>query len=104
MKAHAKQSARDMIGMLTGSEKIPWMAEQSSAELLEDSLPTRAGNGFSSETVGAVAPEGRQACDTLIDGHVEQPHFPKRYSLRPRRGAQPASVATYSAGIRWPRR
>jgi hypothetical protein len=104
MKAHAKQSARDMIGMLTGSEKIPWMAEQSSAELLEDALPTRAGNGPSPEAVGAVAPECCQACNTLIDGHVEQPLFPKRYSLRPSRGAQPLSVATYSDGIRWPRR
>ena len=41
---------------------------------------------------------------SLIDGHVEQPLFPKRYSLRPSRGSQPVSVATYSDGIRWPRR
>jgi hypothetical protein len=104
MKAHAKQSARDMIGMLPGSEKIPWMAEQSSEELLEDAVPTRAGNGLSPEAVGAVASEGHQACNTLIDGHVEQPLFPKRYSLRRSSGAQPVSVATYSVGIRWPRR
>jgi hypothetical protein len=76
MKAHAKQSARDMIGMLTGSEKIPWMAEQSSAELLEDALQTRAGKGLSHETVGASSTEGVEVL--------------------------PAN--SYPAGIRWPRR
>jgi hypothetical protein len=104
MKADAKQSALDIIAMMNGDKAIPWMIEQSSGTLLEDAVPTQAGELVCPGEVGEVTRESHHICTPLVDGCGKQPLFPRRHSLRSNGGTQTSTVTSHSTGIRWPRR
>jgi hypothetical protein len=53
------------------------MIKESSEKRPENWISTHSGDGLSPEAVGEVAPEGRQACEALVDGRGEQPLFPQ---------------------------
>jgi hypothetical protein len=104
MRADAKAEALDIIEMMNGDKPIPWMIEQSSEILLEDAVPTRAGDLVSAGEVGEATRESPQICNCLADDCGRQPLFPRKDGLKSKRGTQTASVASNLTGVRWPRR
>ena len=104
MRAHAKQSARDIIAMMNGDKAIPWIIEQSSEALSEDGVPTRADELVSSGEVGEVTHEGRRIGAQLVDDSGKQPLFPRKHGLSSTGGRQTLSIASNLTSVRWPRR